>query len=74
MESLNKIVLLDPPVTQPDIKRVPLIFWHVNARNFPTWWGFGHAMRDVADGYIRSYIKSANVHVNGGRGYPIKED
>jgi len=74
MESLYKSVLLDPPVTQPDIKRLPLILWQVNARNVPTWLGFGHTTRDVADGHIPSYIKSANVHVNGWRGYPIEED
>jgi len=75
MESLYKFVLLDPPITQPDIKCLPFVFWHVNDTGWKAIkWGSGHAARDVANGDIRSYIKSTNVHVNGGRGYPIKED
>jgi hypothetical protein len=74
VESLHKLVLLHPPVSQPDIKRLPFLLWYVN---FPTGrakWGSRNAPGDVADRHIRSYIESADMHVNGGRGYPIKED
>lgn len=78
MESLHKLVFLGPPVSQPDIKRLPFFLWYVASEDFPTRkaisWGSGNAPWNVADGHIRSYIKSADVYVHGRRGYAIKED
>jgi hypothetical protein len=33
VESLEKLVLLGPPVSQPDIKRLPFVLWHVNSKH-----------------------------------------
>lgn len=78
MESLHKLVLLDPPISQPDIKCLPFFLWYVDSEDFPMGrvvdWDSGNAPRNVADRHVHSHIKSADVHVYGGRGYPIKED
>jgi len=78
MESLHKLVLLCPPVSQPDVKRLPFVLWYVSPKHLHmervVIWGSGNATRDVADRHIFRHIESANVHVNSGRRYPIKED
>jgi hypothetical protein len=78
MESLHKLVFFCPPVSQPDIKRLPFVFWDFNSEHLflqrAVLWGSRNAMRNVADRHIFSDIKSSNVHVDSWRRNPIKEN
>jgi len=78
MESLYELVFLGPPVSQPEVKRLPRFIWHVNSERLPVEgavkWGFGDATRNIANRHIFRHIKSADVHVDSGRRYPIEEN
>lgn len=78
METLHKLVLLNPSFPQPDIEHLPFVLRYVNLTRFPVggtiWWGSRDAAGHIADGYLLSYVKSADVHMNDGGRYAIEED
>jgi hypothetical protein len=78
MESLHELVFLGPPISQPEVKRLSLFLCHVNSKRFPIERAvkrvFVDDTRDVANRHIFSHIKSADVHVDSGRRYPIEEN